>query len=141
MKDIEKQCLKNAERNEVLIDKFKLWLKSKDLVDKTITKHINNIYTFVNDYLNHYENIEVEDGIGKVYEFLNDWYIRKNIGLTSSALKEMASSIKKFYNYLEQINKITSDEYKKLCQSIKNNMDNFLNSLNNFDKKDVYNWL
>ena len=141
MKDIEKQCLKNAERNEVLIDKFKLWLKSKDLVDKTITKHINNIYTFVNDYLNHYENIEVEDGIGKVYEFLNDLYIRKNIGLTSSALKEMASSIKKFYNYLEQINKITSDEYKKLCQSIKNNMDNFLNSLNSFDKKDVYNWL
>ena len=83
----------------------------------------------------------MEDGIGKVYEFLNDWYIRKNIGLTSSALKEMASSIKKFYNYLEQINKITSDEYKKLCQSIKNNMDNFLNSLNSFDKKDVYNWL
>ena len=69
MTDYEIKVEENLKRNEKYIKEFEKWLNEKNLAKKTIRKHISNINLYINDYLNYYDVIKVEDGIGSVYSF------------------------------------------------------------------------
>ena len=97
MENYEKQFKENEKRNKKFIDEFEKYLKEKDLVEKTIKKHINNISLYLDDYLNYYELVKMEDGISRIDSFLGDWFIRKCMWSSKTSIKETAASIKKFY--------------------------------------------
>lgn len=80
----------------------------------------------------------MEDGIFEVYLFLNDWFIRKCMWASKSSIKENASSIKKFYQCLSEKEHLKVEDYKLLCKEIKNNMEEFLDSINAYDEELYY---
>ena len=139
MDNTERKLEKNKKRNEVYIQEFEFWLKEKDLVPKTIQKHIDNIELYLNDYLNYYEITKMEEGIFEVYSFLNDWFIRKCLWASKSSIKENASTIKKFYQCMSEKGYVKVDDYKLLCEEIKDNMSEFLDSLKAYDDGSYYN--
>ena len=50
----------------------------------------------------------------------------------------MAASIKKFYQYMSENNYVSNGNYKILCDIIKENMEEFLDTLDAFDNGKYY---
>ena len=136
----EENLKKNNNRNKKFLEMFESWLNEKKLTEKTIRNHIANIDLYINDYLNYYEVTKMEDGIGMAYGFLDDWFIRKCLWSSESSIKEMAASIKKFYQCMSEFNIIKTEDYKFLCQEIKENMNDFITSLREYEQEDE-DWL
>ena len=136
--DYELKIEQNRKRNEKLIKEFESWLTEKDLVKKTIRKHLSNASLYINDYLNYYDVERMEDGIYSICGFLDGWFIEKCLWSSRNSLKETASSIKKFYQCMSELGYVTADDYKKLCKEIKDNMDDFLAQMDAFENGTYY---
>lgn len=138
MLDYDKKIEENRKRNEKYINEFEKWLNEKGLVMKTIKKHLNNVNLYINDYLNYYDVTKVEKGMEEIYSFFDGWFIEKCLWASKSSLKEIASSIKKFYQYMSENNYVSVEDYKNMCIFIKENMDEFLEQLDAFDNEIYY---
>lgn len=138
MENIERKIKENQTRNKKFIKEFEEWLKEKSLSDKTIKKHISNVDIFINDYLNYYDIETAEEGITSVYSFLNGWFIEKCMWSTPYTIKEEAASIKKFYAYMSEKGYVEKEDYKFLCEELKDNMDEILDTLEAFDNGTYY---
>ena len=135
---MEKKIKENQKRNKKFIKEFEEWLKEKSLSDKTIKKHISNVAMFINDYLNYYDIETAEEGITSVYSFLNGWFIEKCMWATPYTTKEEAASIKKFYAYMSEKGYVEKEDYKFLCEELKDSMDEILDTLEAFDNGTYY---
>lgn len=138
MFDYERKVEKNIKRNKKFIDEFEQWLIEKGFAKKTIRKHLSNIDLYINDYLNYYDITKMEDGMVDVYSFLNGWFIEKCLWTSRNSLKEMVSSVKKFYQCMSEKEYVKKEDYKELCNLIKDNMDEFLDSIDEFDNGTYY---
>ena len=138
MENIEKKIKENQTRNKKFIKEFEEWLKEKSLSDKTIKKHISNVDIFINDYLNYYDIETAEEGITPVYSFLSGWFIEKCMWATPYTTKEEAASIKKFYAYMSEKGYVEKEDYKFLCEELKDSMDEILDTLEAFDNGTYY---
>ena len=113
---------------------FEKSLEEKQLTTKTIRKHVSNIDFYLNDYLTYYDEIiKMEDGTQHTGSFLGDWFIRKAIWASKSSIKEMASSLKKFYEYMSALGFVKTSDYQEMCYEIKDNMDLYLENLEDYD--------
>lgn len=128
----------NKKRNEKFIKEFDEWLTNKGLSDKTIRNHVSNAHFYINNYLNYYEIIKMEDGMDEVYSFLNGWFIEKCMWATKNSIKEMSASIKKFYQCMSELGYVSIEDYKEMCSDIKENMEEFFSSLEDFDNGTYY---
>ena len=88
---------------------------------------------FLNTYLNYYEPTKMKDGKDKVFEFLSDWFIRECMWSSKSSIKEYATSVKKFYKCMSDNNHISNEVYEDLCDEIKENMDYFVELMDDYD--------
>ena len=130
----EKQLKENTKRNEDYLKMFEKSLEEKQLTAKTIRKHISNIDFYLNDYLTYYDEIiKMEDGTQYTRSFLGDWCIRKAMWASKSSIKEMASSLKKFYEYMSALGFVKISDYQEMCYEIKDNMDRYLENLEDYD--------
>ena len=130
----EKQLKENTKRNEDYLKMFEKSLEEKQLTAKTIRKHVSNIDFYLNDYLTYYDEIiKMEDGTQYTGSFLGDWFIRKAIWASKSFIKEMASSLKKFYEYMSALGFVKISDYQDMCYEIKDNMDIYLENLEDYD--------
>ena len=125
-KDLEKKVERNVKRNEKFISEFENLLNEKGLAKKTIRKHVNNASLYINDYLNYYDVIKMEEGVHYVHGFLDGWFIEKCLWSSKNSIKETAASIKKLYECMIEKVYLKQEEYKKLCREIKDNMDEYL---------------
>lgn len=138
MKDLEKKIEENKKRNKKFMKEFEEYLKEKNLEDKTIKKHLSNVDLFINDYLNYYDIETPEEGINSVYSFLSGWFIEKCMWATVYTTKETAASIKKFYAYMSEKGYVEKEDYKELCEELKDSMDEILEYLDAFDNGTYY---
>lgn len=138
MKDLEKKIEENKKRNKKFMKEFEEYLKEKNLKDKTIKKHLSNVDLFINDYLNYYDIETPEEGINSVYSFLSGWFIEKCMWATVYTIKETAASIKKFYAYMSEKGYVKKEDYKELCEELKDSMDEILEYLDAFDNGTYY---
>ena len=136
MSSYEKIVKENEKRNAKFISEFEKMLKRQKLSEKTIRKHLQNVDLFLNDYLNYYYNIKMEDGTIDVDIFLSDWYIEKCLFASKTSLQEEAASLKKFYKYMSELGYVKKDDYEFLAKLIKDNMDYYLEKLEEFDNYD-----
>ena len=131
----EKKLKENTKRNEDYLKMFKKSLEEKQLTAKTIRKHVSNIDFYLNDYLTYYDEIiKMEDGTQHIGSFLGDWFIRKAMWASKASIKEMASSLKKFYEYMSALGFVKISYYQEMCYEIKDNMDLYLENLEDYDK-------
>ena len=138
MEEYEQKVEQNQKRNKKYIKEFTEWLNEKGLSKKTIRKHLDNVKLYINEYLNYYDVIKVEDGIEEVDDFLEGWFIEKCLFATKTSLKETAASLKNFYQYMSEYNYVKKEDYKQLCSIIKDNMDIYLEQLEAFDNGIYY---
>lgn len=141
--EYEKAVLKNKKDNEKYLDEFEKWLNIKGLTDKTIRNHVNNVDFYINEFLNYYDANSMEKGCFMIYEYLNDFFIRKCMWSTAYTLKTTAASIKKFYQCMGELGYVKKEDYLHLSSIIKENIDDWILNVeeyNSFDDDDFDIW-
>lgn len=123
----------NLLENEKLLNQFFEVLEKSKLSEKVISKHMNHIEFFLNDYLDRYENTPANMGIDFIGEFLGSWFIKKAMWSTETTIKENIASIKKFYKFMLKNNEIESDDYQKLLYDIKKDKSKWIKDCNAFN--------
>ncbi len=135
--DFEKECEQIRNENEQLISEFKTWLANKSLAPKTIEKHVANVDFYINTFLLYEEPIPAKEGAVEINMFLGYWFIRKAMWASSATIKENAASIKKFYQFMCDSGKITAEDLSDLKESIKEDMPEWLATLERYDDPDI----
>lgn len=135
-KDWETNCNRVRKDNAKLLSEFKQWLDKKGLGDKIIDKHISNIDFYVNEYLLHSNLIEAKDGAIKVCDFFGDWFIRKAMWASKTSVKSIATSLRKFYNFMYEKNLVEEFDIEYLSDMVKEEMPVWLKKLERFDNLD-----
>ena len=133
----EEDCKKIRKDNESLLNEFEVWLKSSGLSKKTINNHVSNIDFYINEYLLYEDATEAKDGVHAVGMFLGYWFIKKAMWASQSSIKGNATSLKKFYTFLQEKGLIDKEDLTDLKQTIKEDMPEWLATLDRYDDPSV----
>ncbi len=133
----EEDCKKIRKDNESLLNEFEVWLKSSGLSEKTINNHLSNIDFYVNEYLLYEDATEAKDGVDAVGMFLGYWFIKKAMWASKSSIKGYATSLKKFYAFMHEKGLIDKEDLTDLKQTIKEDMPEWLATLDRYDDPSV----
>ncbi len=133
----EQDCERIREENEKILHEFKKWLTDKKLSPKTIANHYDNVDFYINEFLLYEDAIDVSDGAYEIGYFLGYWFIKKAMWASKSNIKSNATSIKKFYEFMLEKSKIDEEAYIELKEEIKNNMQEWLNTMDRYDDPEI----
>lgn len=121
--EYENLCKQQQEKNKEYLNVFERDLIQSGLAQKTIRKHLVNVDFYINIYLLREEPLEMEEGCGlRIDTYLGYFFFNKCMWSTSDTIKSTAASIKKFYRSMNEHGCISKDDYKNLCDIIKENL-------------------
>lgn len=123
--------------NEKYFDLFLTKMKAEGLSKKTIERHLENSKLYVNDFLNYYEIVNMEDGLDMVSSFFTNFYIPKCLFATPTSLKETITSIIKFYKVMCDNGLVDKINYQTFIDTIKECKNDWLDELNRFDNDTI----
>ena len=133
----EKECKRIRKDNEEILADFEKWLSDKKLSKNTIKNHYSNVDFYINDFLLYEDAIEAAGGTRKIGMFLGYWFIRKAMWANKAAIKENAASLKKFYQFMLEGGKITKESFEDLKETIKEEMPEWLATMERYDDPDI----
>ena len=133
----QKDCKRIKQQNAILLYQFADALKEQDLKKKTIDKHVKNIDFYINHFLLYEDATEPENGLFSVSMFLGYWFIKKAMWANPSAIKNNASSLQKFYAFMLESGKIEKDDYQELKDTIKQEMPEWIATMQRYDDPDI----
>jgi len=139
--DYEEKLKIQQEKNKKHMKEFEEYLIAQGLSPKTIRNHMGNVDTYLDYFLSYYEIHEMKDGCYMINDYLGDFFIRKCMWSTAYTTKQTAASIKKFYGCMKELGHISSEAYDFLCRTIKDNMEIWIDEVedyNSFDDDDEY---
>lgn len=130
----EKEVERIKKQNEEYLNAFSKYLEAEGFVDKTIRKHIFNVSFYIDDYLNYYDAQEMDQGCYQISSFFDNWFIRKAMWSSEANIKASCASIKKFYKFMLENEKITILDYKILCETIKAEKASWLKAMRDYER-------
>ena len=105
---------------ESIIEGFKEYLLKKNLSEKTLNNHVENINFFGFEYLLAYEHGSIlEVSSIDILDFVGHWYIRKVLSSNKRGISSFLTSFKKFYKYLNEkdlIDDVILEEIMETCK-------------------------
>lgn len=133
--DYDQKCNEIRKKNESYLEEFEEELLNAGLKENTIKRHYRNIDFYINTYLLRQEPLEMTSGTEffNIEGFLGDFFIRKCMWSTPSSIKSNAASIKKFYKIMLQRGYIDKSDYTGLIDTIKYNMDSWLEDCESYN--------
>ncbi len=107
--------------NEILINLFERYLTGQSLAPKTIKKHCDNIDFYINTYLLHDSIEKPEDNLNSIDIYFDYFMPRKTMFGSVNDTKNQITSLKKFYKFLLELNRINKNDYNNMLEMIKDN--------------------
>ena len=135
--EYEKECKRIRKENEKLLQNFSNWLSEKNLSKSTIKKHYNNVDFYVNEYLLYEDATEAKEGVHSIGMFLGYWFIRKAMWASESSIKGNAASLKKFYQFLHEKEKVDKESFNDMKERIKEEMPDWLATVRRYDNPNI----
>ena len=134
MDEVDKLFNKQQRENRVLLKEFEKYLYSTNLTKKTVDKHLDNIDLYINTYVLRTDIIPPEE---EVTIFIDDYFeyfmpYKTTFGSISDT-KAQIGSLKKFYKYLVDINRLAKNDYNEMLEIIKANKQEWFNAYNDED--------
>gem|GEM_PF-130186 len=137
--DFEQKCNEIRTKNSDYLNEFREDLIKAGLKEKTIKGHCENVDLYINVYLLREEPLVMKDGADPflIDDFLGYFFIRKCMWSTPATIKSTAASIKKFYKSMLQRGYIEESKYMELLESIKDNMDEWMEECKAYNSPDA----
>lgn len=123
VKDYDKEFQRVEENNKKLLSLFKDSLNG--LSEKTIQLHLSNASLFLNEYFYREGLEDPQEGSSYIGLFF-DFFIRKCLWSTPNTVKQLASSIKKFYKCMYQNNVVDINALEDVLLSIKDGLEDWM---------------
>lgn len=125
--DYDDLCRLREEINCQYYDEFERWLTAKGLKEKTVHNHLNNVAFYLDVFLVRESPMPMEAGWWDRYvdEFFGYFFIHKCMWSTPATIKSTAASLKKFYRCMAEEGHISQADYKALCDTIKEGMEDW----------------
>ena len=117
---------KNLEYYEAFYDDL---VEEKHLSSSTAHRHINNVSCYLDVYLCYYDFMPIEQGCYELGGFLGDFYIRKFLDSSKARIKSIATSVKKFYQFMLKEGYVQQEDYDYLVALIKADKEWWLESM------------
>ena len=133
----EKECKKIRAENEKLLDELADGLAAKGLSESTIGRHCENIEFYLNQFLLNEDAESAEEGVNMAGMFLGYWFIRKAMWASRASIKSNAASLKKFYTFMLEKGDIEQEDLDDLKLQIKEEMPEWLATLDRYDDSDI----
>lgn len=126
-KSYDEQVRAIKEYNQPILNDFQVWLEQSGLSEKTIRQHVFNI-TFFTEYLVYYEPLKTldESDSGDIWMYLANWYPRKALWASPGTVKSSIASFKKFFQWMGETGKISSEYVDHAIAKLKEGRDYFL---------------
>ncbi|MCR5098415.1 MAG: hypothetical protein K6B14_05655 [Lachnospiraceae bacterium] len=118
----EAACKKIRSDNEECLSDFKWDLVDQGLMEKTISRHLNNLDLFLNKFMLGEEAKAMEEGPYLVDDFYKNYFIHKCDWATGGSIKSTSESLKKFYMCMFNNGRIETEDYMELSKTIKDKM-------------------
>lgn len=128
----------NVERNCYLIKYFADDLHEyKKLSDKTIQNHVDNVDFYLNFYTVEYLEDSAEEAMHEstLNSFMIDFFPRKALWCSMSAIKEMSASLVKFYKWMNENDLVDNKDFAEFRLAVKENKDSWVTK---FKKREAY---
>jgi hypothetical protein len=138
--DYENACEQIRQENARFLDDFVSLLRSQRLAPSTVKKHRDNVDFFINEFLLYEDAKSPDEGIGEVDAFLGDWFIRKAMWSTPSAIKSNATSLYKFYAFMAALDRVTPSQLAELQQTIVRCLPVWQAMCERYSDPDIENW-
>ena len=122
--------------NDECLKLFKMDLENAKLAEKTISKHMDNVEMFLNEYLLSEDPDPMQKGARMLHKYFGGYYIYEYLFATPGTVKTTAASIKKFYKSMLDHEKITKDDFDYLVLDIKQNMEDWMKMCEKFNESD-----
>jgi len=129
----EQDCARIRKENEKTLGEFEKWLSDKKLSSKTVANHRDNVDFYINEFLLYEEAQEASEGIDSINYFLGFWFIKKAMWASKSSIKNNATSIKKFYEFMYEKGIVDAYAYNELKEEMKENMQDWLDTMDRYD--------
>jgi hypothetical protein len=123
-------------QNDELLFEFQEWLLGKGLSKSTVIKHTNSIEFYINNYLLYDEIVLPQDGGFRIGGFLGNWFIRKAMWSSVSAIKAYTVTFKKFYKFLSERGDIPEEEYEYIVAGIKEGLPDWIEAMEEYMSPD-----
>ena len=120
--EYEKSCTLIREANKGYLSIYEKYLIDHGLSTRTVSRHMNNLDYYLNDYLLRDDALSMEDGIEKIDDYFSHFFIRQPNGATPGTIKSTSDSIRKFYQCMVVNNKIDKDGFICVCKTIKDSL-------------------
>ena len=133
----ERACKKIREENAKLPADFEQWLLGKGLAKKTVKRHRENADFYINEFMLNEDATPAKDGASDISMFLGYWFIRKAMWASPGAIRENAASLKKFYTFMHEHGKISEEELRDLKETIKEEMSEWVGTVERYDDPDI----
>ena len=135
--DYDKAVEARCAENEKYLDEFEEWLMASGLKEATINRHLDNVYFFLNTYLVRDPELTMEDGCGRMDDFLGFFFIRKCMWSTPTTIKQNAASFKKFYKCMVEKGHVNPKSYAVLLEDIKQGMPDWIADCEAFNDPNI----
>lgn len=135
--DYDKECERVRKENVALLGAFRAWLTASGKSKATINKHCLNIDFFINHFLLYNDVYTAEEGIAEVSSFMGDWFIRKASWSSETSLKSNATSLRQFYAFMLETERITQADFDTLKSTIKEELPEWLETVKRYWDPDV----
>ncbi|WP_455057257.1 hypothetical protein [Jutongia sp.] len=113
--DYDSFCKIHLQRNQKFLQIFTKDIENRS--PKLQEQHINNLATFLNDYLVQRISVPMEEGIRQVNDYFGYFLQRKGM-CSGEELRLEAATVKKFYKSMTLYGFVEAEEYKHLCNMI-----------------------
>ena len=135
--DYDKQVAEIKAYNQPILQRFHDGLKSSGLAEKTIRSHVENIEFFVEYQVSYdpLERLDEADG-GDVRMFLMDWFPRKAMWASISSVKSYLASFRKFFKWMGDTDRISSDTVADVLAILKEDREGFLAAVSDYEDDD-----
>ncbi len=128
--DYDAQVDAMQKHNAPILASFHTSLAQAGLARKTVKNHVDNI-DFFTEYLVYYEPLKRLDEAdeGDISAFLLDWFPRKALWASVSNTKQYLASFKKFFQWMGDTQRISSDVVEDVLTTLKEEREDFLDAV------------
>ena len=133
----EQTCERIKTENRKLLDQFSQWLSGKRLAEKTVRRHVENADFYLNHYLLYEDATPAKEGADRVSMFLGYWFIRKAMWASPSSIRQNATSLKKFYTFMQEQGEVSAEALQDLKETIKEEMPEWVGTVERYDDPDI----
>ena len=123
--------------NKKILAEFEAWLRNKNLKDVTISRHVENIDFYINEFLLYEDTIEAKNGTSQIGMFLGYWFIKKAMWSSQAQIKNNTASLKKFYTFMHERGLVSKADLDHMKENIKEELPEWLATMARYDDPSI----